>query len=566
MSFLWLIGQSVLLAQTSDSKYFTLKLLLPDGSKPLIEPGLGGFASANFGGLVHEEIEGEVVWARSALGDSIGCGPAVNDLQGKFALIRRGDCLYASKCANAEQAGAKAVIVVNHYGSVDDNEQTVKTMTADSANIQIPCIFICRKLGELFTANMSNGQSLSARFVFPSIQNPIFAYQYATPKSQVDTLKHITVQFFNPTPDTLFDVPLKATVVEPSGNMAELLVQLDEAPPFQSKMVHFPGYLSSTDLGLYQVLFSCDLLTENEDTSRREFRVTDSLWATDNGKIIPGGIPWDVTSWDFPAEDIEVGALYRTGTAQSIVTSTIVGVANADLIVYPNGPDFFIGAALYDADVDNDGHINLETNLDELVDALIGYGEYKLTGDEPKDGLIVIPMVDPQTAEAPKLKPQHWYYSFIFHGFEDIGIPQLTITEQERYYDFPSVPIEYGLTGILDDFVFVDYSNFTVVQRLAMGGDFSLSEKPKMISASKFTVSPNPSPDLITLSIELATYNKIVDARIFDTNGHLLLAQKRTNFKSGEIQFDLGKFPSGAYLLWLTTEEGSAVKKVLICH
>ena len=86
-----------------------------------------------------------------------------------------------------------------------------------------------------------------------------------------------------------------------------------------------------------------------------------------------------------------------------------------------------------------------------------------------------------------------------------------------------------------------------------------------MTNSAMSTIS-NPSPDLITLHLELLTSNKTLDAKIFDTKGNLLLAQKRTNFKSGEIQFDLGKFPSGAYLLWITTEEGSREKKVRICQ
>lgn len=48
-----------------------------------------------------------------------GCSPALNpeDLVGKIALVDRGGCLFSEKVANAQNAGATAVIIANNAGS-----------------------------------------------------------------------------------------------------------------------------------------------------------------------------------------------------------------------------------------------------------------------------------------------------------------------------------------------------------------------------------------------------------------------------------------------------------------
>lgn len=274
---------------------------MPDGSKPLFDYGHGGFAGATFASSVTEEIEGEVVWSRSATGDSLGCGPVVNDLNGKFALIRRGECSFLSKCANALQAGAKAVIVLNHYGDVLEDENIVKAMVDNSGSVPVPCIFVCRKLGD-------------------------------------------------------------------------------------------PHYLPSNDLGLSQVAFYSNLLTENEDTARHEFRVTENFWASDNGKIIPGGILWNFINWDFP-------------------------------------------------------------------------------------------------------------------------------------------------TGL-----------------------------PLLLSSSKLSISPNPSSGVLNLNLHLDSTNQKVEISMFNLQGNLVLSTIDKDFQSGSIEMDVSRIPSGAYIIWVRTEEGNTMRKIMICY
>lgn len=82
---------------------------------------------------------------------SEGCGLASNAaaMPGKIVVIRRGNCEFAVKVKNAQNAGASAVIVVDNLPN-----QLVNMAGAD-ATITIPAIFITQGLGDLLIATMA---------------------------------------------------------------------------------------------------------------------------------------------------------------------------------------------------------------------------------------------------------------------------------------------------------------------------------------------------------------------------------------------------------------------------
>ncbi|NUR73645.1 MAG: S8 family serine peptidase [Hamadaea sp.] len=76
-----------------------------------------GAALGDFGALT-EDVSGDLaaVSGTGAAGLSTACTPISADLTGKIALIARGTCSFSEKIRSAQNAGAKAVLVVNNVG------------------------------------------------------------------------------------------------------------------------------------------------------------------------------------------------------------------------------------------------------------------------------------------------------------------------------------------------------------------------------------------------------------------------------------------------------------------
>ena len=79
-----------------------------------------GGGAAFFAECITEPIVGEIVLASDGSGaPSEGCGPIVNDIAGRIALIDRGSCTFEQKALNAQAAGAIAVIICNNVPDSD---------------------------------------------------------------------------------------------------------------------------------------------------------------------------------------------------------------------------------------------------------------------------------------------------------------------------------------------------------------------------------------------------------------------------------------------------------------
>jgi subtilisin family serine protease len=111
-------------------------------------------AAAGFGPQVPASVPANaLVLAQPA----IGCTPLTNaaDVAGKIAVIDRGTCPFVNKVANAQVAGATAVIVVNN--AIDPPF----TMGGDSAGISIPSMMISQADGATIKAELAGGVSAS---------------------------------------------------------------------------------------------------------------------------------------------------------------------------------------------------------------------------------------------------------------------------------------------------------------------------------------------------------------------------------------------------------------------
>ena len=81
-----------------------------------------------------------------------GCFPLINDLTGKIAVVWRNTCQFGLKILYAEQAGARAVIIINREAGL------VNMAPGDSGAIcTIPAVFVENADGVVIANEMANG-------------------------------------------------------------------------------------------------------------------------------------------------------------------------------------------------------------------------------------------------------------------------------------------------------------------------------------------------------------------------------------------------------------------------
>src|SRR5690554_5920269 len=121
-----------------------------------------------------------VIYDDNTANPTEACSPAVNAgaLNGKIAVIRRGTCSFVDKVANAEAAGALAVIIVNNVGGII-------TMGGTAAGLGLPSLSVTMDDGEALITEIENGATVNATIVDASsvqldgdFDNGIVAHEY----------------------------------------------------------------------------------------------------------------------------------------------------------------------------------------------------------------------------------------------------------------------------------------------------------------------------------------------------------------------------------------------------
>ena len=521
-----------------------------------------------------EEVEGELVWAFNDAGDSLGCSTVTTDLTGKIALIRRGTCSFSLKVYNAQQAGAKAVIIVNHYTTAADGPCTLYNMTGldSAALVTIPAIFIPRSTGELIAPVLDAGQPVYVKFALPRFYDAAGPYHYATPVSQVDSLLNMGVRFVNRTNATLENVELKAQITEPGGNVVTLTTTIDTISAGGTTFEYFPGYLPPAVVGEFNVLYTNNVYTESRDSLVRNFVQTDYTFATDNYVDDAGGI--GTTNANFISGGFvhQEGAICITGPNGGNATYVTFGISNIDSVfvanVPPGGTANDINIFVYDGDVDEDGTIDLSSSFDDLTQ--VGYGVYTMNGDEQDGQLIDVPVADLVTGQPVELKPRHVYYVSLYYNGLEAGFGRdirfMNTPDEWFYLNFPSTPLSIG-NGTALTFFDGGWSGGDVVNRLQLEGYTpGVSVKPELLNDMQVSISPNPAIDQVRVNLDLTETSDVVTLTLFDARGREVARQTANNIQDGQMTMNVGNQPSGMYLLWVRTAEGSAMRKVAICH
>lgn len=132
-------------------------------NRPTSVAGRYPIGTAEFGpALGNPGVSGDLALARDGSANpTLACQPLINgpQIQGRIALIDRGQCNFTDKVRNAQQAGARGVIVINN-----ETGGTVQ-MGGTDGSITIPTVSISRSDGQrLIAALGTTDPSGSLRF------------------------------------------------------------------------------------------------------------------------------------------------------------------------------------------------------------------------------------------------------------------------------------------------------------------------------------------------------------------------------------------------------------------
>ncbi len=546
------------------------------------DPGICQWiGQTEWGADITDELCGEVVWAD----DSLACGPLTNGnaLAGKIALIRRGTCSFSLKAYNAQQAGAIAVIIINHYTNALDGPCTTYAnatqflggMTAvDSATaVHIPAVFLERMTGEDIDGALASGQPVTVCFSFPRMTAPTSASMYATPLSHVAPMQAITVNYNNRSGVQQTDVNLKADFFDPSGTYTgSVTYNMPVCEPDVDSFIVFPSYYAAPAKGKHTVLFTNDKYTQPIDSVYSYFEHTDYTFATDDLANDPGGIGPSNDQFATAGFYIQSAGLCLTGDVPARVTYATFGISNIDSVYVPGDPSAnIIGIALYKADVDDDGVGDLATSfIDDLSSGLLSYEQYEMTGNEVNDALIHVPLNDigAGTPGVDLAANSGYYISLIYDGTAaGFGRSVRFVNSKDVGYasfnGYPTTPLYLGqlYTG--------GWNGAIVAERLQLEGYVpgTKTAEPKHLDVSKINITPNPANDVVLLDLKLDAVNPSVAASILDGKGRMVVgSQVEKNFQNGKMTFNVKSLPSGVYYMWVRTAEGSAMKQVVVAH
>ncbi|XP_034565877.1 ER degradation-enhancing alpha-mannosidase-like protein 3 isoform X2 [Notolabrus celidotus] len=93
------------------------------------------------------------------------CGPIDNaeELKGKIALALRGDCMFAAKARQLQEAGATGVIFIDHREGSNSEETPLFQMVGDgdsTDDITLPLVFVFSREGAMLTGALEEHQNV----------------------------------------------------------------------------------------------------------------------------------------------------------------------------------------------------------------------------------------------------------------------------------------------------------------------------------------------------------------------------------------------------------------------
>ena len=488
-----------------------------------------------------------------------GCDSILNAaaLKGKIALIRRGTCLFPVKVANAQKAGAIAVIA---YENIANNP--LVNMTGADASITIPSARISLEDANVIINDLKANKTITACMTVPARSiSAVYGNNISSiaPLSQSDTIRPL-IAIINKGADTIKKILYNVEYTSPTGKKTKIKSIVQDIPPLGAGIwfVDFLEYYQPTEKGNYTVKYYGNYLP---DTSVATFALSDYTFSGDNGTVTTAGTAFAAASFAAAGKKFHILNYYKTGKKGGRATYATFGMINAAALKDRN-----VAITVWETSYDKLGGIKSAlTNINEITEGLAGDAtDYTFTGKEK--GLINVPLTDGQKKYI-TLKPNTPYILTMEYdgsAYKDSIAPQYTLGK--------AVPIRWLEAGVFGAGIMTGTGYF--------GGGWSATDDPigrlqlegftlpigtaelTSLKADEVQIFPNPAKSIVNVKLDMEENHQKVELGIFDINGRLI-QQIDVQDQHGVTPINIGSYPSGTYFFSVKTEKSFATEKVI---
>lgn len=87
-----------------------------------------------------------------------------------------------------------------------------------------------------------------------------------------------------------------------------------------------------------------------------------------------------------------------------------------------------------------------------------------------------------------------------------------------------------------------------------------------LLAESKVRILPNPASEEIRVELDFAAENANVTVTLLDGSGRQIVMEHLNRVRQMVVTLPVKQLPSGAYQIWVQSEEGVALRKVQVQH
>ena len=501
------------------------------------------------------------------------CNPLLNNLNGKIAVIYRGDgttnptsgaCEFGVKALNAQNAGAVGVIIINREPGV-----ITPGAGASGATVTIPVVMLSNTDGAILVQAMANGPVEvfigNKTFLFENDVRLSSGAALAPKQGFVPALLaqngtefnfSIGARIYNDGNLPQGNVSLRATVTSPAGSLVydnsvsgmylDINDSIDVAP---SEIVNLPDFsLATYPLGTYTLTYSASLDSLDDYASDNSisytFTISESIYSAakiDTATGLPSGKTFYRPSENNQtfsicsainnpnASRLAVEGLYFAATKGTAVPEdSLIAGEEMNLTLY-KWEDSFLDL--------NDANFGF-TTLTEMAQAYFYFTDESQEG-ETVYGAFAAPVV---------LEDNQRYLACVQTVNINLymGHDNTNYTWNTDYYLQPICPNESDGTWFAAGFG-TDVPNAVGIKVMSSAG-IGISE----INTVNGSAYPNPTSDDLTISIE---GEGVANVTVTDISGRIA-ATSVISLVNGKANFNVSALEVGMYIFNVVLENG----------